>query len=357
MKTNKNKTFQFLMILCLFFFSRLQAQCYLPYIEYNLWGLLDDSLHEVLPPKYDYIKNYNQHFWVYRKGLKYGILDSALKELTPPNFSVIYFIDKQKYLVEEDQKYVVKYWKDTLSIFLEVDTIHQAFAQWVHVEVNTKQGIMNYQNEWKIPPIYDEILTNGKDIIVLEDNLYYFMDTTHKKRLSRGFEEARFFSENLAAVKEDELFGFIDEKGNWVTHKEFLNAQNFQEKLAPVERNHRWGFINAKNELAIPYMYDYVYPFEKGKAIVQFKGKWGVINPSGKILIPLEYDEICFFEHPLFLVRHKNLWGILNEKQEWIIKPEFVDFRKFHCGYWIMFYEDKTSVIVNEKGIKIWRNL
>jgi len=332
------------------------AQCYLPYIEHNRWGLLNDSLTEVLPPQYDWIKNYNDQFWIYKKGLKYGILNSKLQELTPSNYEVIYWIDSEKFLAYENKKYLLKYWKDSTFITFDIDTLYQAFRDWIHAERNNKQGILNYHQEWKIPPIYDELMTNGLDIIVLENQLYYYLDTTHQKKIANGFEEAHFFSEKLAAVKKDELYGFIDEKGNWITQKEFLNAQSFQENIAPVEKNNRWGYINRNNQLVIPYMYDFAYPFFKGKAIVQFKGKWGIISPTGKIVLPLEYDEIQYFEKNLFLIRIKHLWGIMNEKQEWLVKPEFVDFRKFHCGYWIFNNEYKTQVIINEKGEKVWKN-
>lgn len=353
-----NKIFFFVLIFWILIkvFHKVNAQCYLPYIEYNQWGLLNDSLQEILIPKYDYLKNYDANFWIYRKGFKYGILNSNLQEITAPNFSVIYWIDTNKYLVLENNQYVIKYWKDTTFTILNVDTVYQAFSSFIHVGINSKQGVLNYQNVWKIPPIYEEILTNGKDIIVWE-NGYYYVDTTHQKRFSQKFEEASFFSEHYAAVKQDEVYGFIDEKGNWITQKEFMNAQSFQEGLAPVEKNHRWGFINQSNQLVIPYIYDYAQPFQNGKAIVQFKGKWGVIINSGKILIPFEYDEIQFFEKSLYIVRMKNLWGIINEKREWLNKPEYIDFKKFHCGYWIFFHENKTSTVFNEKGIKIWQNL
>ncbi len=350
------KPYLLIVVLSLFFY-RLQSQCYIPYIEYNKWGLLNDSLHEVIVPKYDYIKNYNDDFWIYRNGLKYGVLDKNLQEILPANYQVFYWIDKQKFLALENQQYVLRSWLDNTSFFLEVDTIHQAFSNFMLVEVNRKYGILNYRMEWLIPPVYDEILTNGKDIIILEDNLYYYVDTLHRKRYIKGFQDAYFFSEGLAFVKEDDLYGFINEQFQWVTNKEFLNAQSFQEGLAPVERNHRWGFINKNNQLVIPYIYDYVFPFERNRAIVQFKGKWGVIQPSGRIVIPLEYDEILPFESNLWLIRVKHLWGIKNEKGEWLVKPEFVDFRRFHCNYWMFFYENRNSVIIDKQGVKVWKNI
>lgn len=351
------KIYIYLLINIFYFNDSLKAQCFLPYVEYNLWGLLNDSLHEVLPPKYDYLKNYNDDFWIYRKGFYYGILNSSFHELTPPDFSVIYWIDKQKYLVLQNDKFILKYWQDTLEVTFEVDTIYQAFDNFIHVEVNDKQGILNYRKEWKIPPIYEEVKTNGKDIIIFENQQYFYVDSTNKKTILEGFEEANFFSEGLAVVKKDELFGFINVKGQWVTNKEFLNAQGFQENFAPVEKNHRWGFINKNYQLTIPYIYDFVYPFNYGKAMVQFKGKWGVISTTGKVLIPLNYDEIYLFENHNFIVRNKNLWGIMNAQQEWIIPPSFIDFKKFHCHYWIFYYEDKSFAIVNHHGEIVWKNL
>jgi len=338
-------------------FFNLQSQCYIPYVEHNRWGLLSDSLHEVLVPQYDYLKNYNSNFWIYKKGLNYGILSKNFQELTPPDFSVIYWIDTQKYVVYEKQNYSIHFWNDTTQLILNVDTVHAVYPNFILVEVNSQKGILNYQNEWKIPPIYQEVITNGTDIIVMEEDKYYFVDMLHKKKLKYGFEEAYCFSEGLALVKWNELYGFVNQEGKWITDCEFLNAQPFQEGLAPVEKNNRWGFINTKNELVIPYIYDFVFPFYKGRAIVQYKGKWGVINQTGKIILPLEYDEIQNFENQIFIVRMKHLWGIMNDQQTWLIPPEFIDFKKFHCSYWIFYTENQVQVIVNEKGKKIWINL
>jgi hypothetical protein len=60
------------------------------------------------------------------------------------------------------------------------------------------------------------------------------------------------------------------------------NAKDFSEDLAAVERAGKWGYIDKTGKEVVPCVYDDAYAFHEGLAQVKQAGKWGYIDTTGK---------------------------------------------------------------------------
>ena len=111
---------------------------------------------------------------------------------------------------------------------------------------------------------------------------YGFIDKTGKEIVPLVYDEARSYSEGLAAVRKGKKWGFIDLNGNDVTRFEFDDARSYSEGLATVKKGKKWGFIDLKGNVVIPFDFDAVVePFRGGFAVVYKGHGYGLVDKYG----------------------------------------------------------------------------
>jgi hypothetical protein len=96
---------------------------------------------------------------------------------------------------------------------------------------------------------------------------------SHKVNQQFGLElvNASNFGNQRAAVQEEEngKYGFIDHSGRYVINPTFEDAKPFTEGLAAVRRNKRWGYLKKSGEMQIPNNYPlFADEFTAGLAVV-----------------------------------------------------------------------------------------
>src|ERR1700733_4949326 len=84
-------------------------------------------------------------------------------------------------------------------------------------------------------------------------------------------------------------WGYIDHKGNVSIPFHFDNAKSFSDGLAAVWIDHLWGYIDKTGKVVIPAHFQTVEPFSHGYAAVANNGKWGFIDKTGKIVVDTAY--------------------------------------------------------------------
>ncbi len=114
---------------------------------------------------------------------------------------------------------------------------------------------------------------------------------THKgnKQFDLELVKATNFGDQLAAVQEEEngKYGFIDHSGRYIINPTFDNAKPFTEGLAAVRLNKRWGFVKKSGEMQIPNNYPlFADEFSAGLAVVSdpVDGAQMYINTDGRTL-------------------------------------------------------------------------
>lgn len=86
-------------------------------------------------------------------------------------------------------------------------------------------------------------------------------------------------------------FGFVDRSGREAIPLSFDDAREFSEDLAAVKFNGRWGFVDESGAAAIPFSYEDAGSFRAGLAAVRINGLIGFINRTGALVIPFRYSD------------------------------------------------------------------
>ncbi len=126
----------------------------------------------------------------------------------------------------------------------------------------SKYFFVNEKGE-RVDGDFDEVLSLSEGIGLVkvkneETKLdeYFYYDVENKQKIEieetegyvNSFEEGKYFSEGLAAVKIDGKWQFIDKKGKLAIKEKFDDVMSFRGSVAKVEKNGESFFINKKGE-------------------------------------------------------------------------------------------------------------
>lgn len=149
------------------------------------------------------------------------------------------------------------------------------------------------------------------------------------------FEEARYFSEGLAAVRSGGKSGFISPKGDFVINPQFDTAYSFSEGLAAVVMDHKLGFIDTSGKIVINPQFDtdrelsILSFFSDGLALVKSGQKFGFIDKTGKYVINPQFGFAAPFSEGLALATNSERpgsdasFGFIDKTGKFIINPQF----------------------------------
>lgn len=127
---------------------------------------------------------------------------------------------------------------------------------------------------------------------------------------------------DLFPVMQGSLFGYIDRSGSFVIGRDFNDARDFSEGLAAARKGlHNYGFIDATGGFVIEQKYYDVTSFCEGVAFVLDKdteqgGLWGAINRQGELILPHSLFEVTDFSEGLALVRGEGGYYFINADME-----------------------------------------
>ena len=166
-----------------------------------------------------------------------------------------------------------------------------------------------------------------------------YTDKFGKTLIPSKYEDARQFSEGLAAVKLNRKWGFIDANDSIVIPLAYGWASSFGEygfeglSIVKIDNNFergvgitslgKTGLINKAGEVILPLSYVYIAPIVNGLTLINdgsaaieetdsYNGKYGFINSEGKIVVPCLYDRAEPFLSKISLVKKNGKWGGLN---------------------------------------------
>lgn len=174
-----------------------------------------------------------------------------------------------------------------------------------------------------------------------------YTDKFGRTLIPSKYEDARQFSEGLAAVKLNRKWGFIDANDSIIIPLSYGWVSSFGEygfeRLSIVKINNNFeravgitslgktGLINKSGKIVLPLSYVYIAPIVNGLALINdgsdaieetdsYNGKYGFINSEGKIVIPCLYDYAEPFLSKISLVNKNGKWGGLNSKGKEVIQ-------------------------------------
>jgi len=183
-------------------------------------------------------------------------------------------------------------------------------------------------------------------------------------------------------VIEDNLYGYINTKGEFAIKPTFLYASNFSEGLAIAvvdstilkgglsrEIEYTYGYVNQKGQFVIkpklkikeygislwPRFLDDKFCFHDGMAAYRDEsGKYGFINRKGKAVIKPDFEDIKTFSNGLAVVKmptdtkqldEKSNWGVIDTKGNLVVDYIYQNIQRYHENRAIARIETKRDSV------------
>jgi hypothetical protein len=207
-----------------------------------------------------------------------------------------------------------------------------------------------------------------------------FVDASGQFRIPAQYDEARWFSEGLAAVRVGSKWGYIDEAGQTAIDFQYGSAGAFEHGRAGVifgeyrrvneiaeisanadrhgiidktgriivkgldsiggifegrmaaEKNDRWAYLDADGVAVTRFIYEDASRFVDGLAAVRKNGKWGYIDENGKVVIPFKFEEVDKFSEGLAVIKKDGKSGYIDKNGRIVIPLEFDEADTFQTG-------------------------
>ncbi|HEY8687646.1 MAG TPA: WG repeat-containing protein, partial [Chitinophagaceae bacterium] len=207
------------------------------------------------------------------------------------------------------------------------------YEKLLPVKKNNKWGIINDSNKLVVPFHFDFIGDFNEDGVAVctigafnhlnfikRYNLRYFSIPCYGFIDKKGriinqaylYNNVRQFSDGLAAVQkpitkkweEKGKWGFINSHFDEVLSFYYQDAKSFSNGLAAVREyknygDSKWGFIDKSGKLIIGYKFDNAYSFSKVSfdpdidlAAIEINKKWGFIDKEGNLIIECKFEEV-----------------------------------------------------------------
>jgi WG repeat protein len=192
--------------------------------------------------------------------------------------------------------------------------------------------------------------------LVQRQGKFGFMDAAGVVVIPASFDEARPFSEGLAAVRTGNCWTFVSETGARVQPNCFDAASSFSDSLAAVLRGDAWGFVNSNGAFAITPRFERTKEFTQRLAPVRRDGRWYYIDRTGREVLapPGGYRDADTFSEGLAPVRTDQYFEYIDREGTTVIPARFSDAQPFSEGLAAVrerdspFYEfiDRTGRVV-----------
>lgn len=272
----------------------------------GLYGIVDSSKKVILPNQYQEIeKVYGNNLYVVSQDGSQKVIRGNGEEVLTQGFEEIEAILKTEnegiiYIL--NGKYGVMNLTGEVLINAQYDALVEAKPNIFIATKDGKQGIVDIENQEKVPFQYSSIIYNETgDIYVAEDESFHshIMNSNYDVQLTgiliemntdKGYFELRQYdtykyynfrfeerdkkeiltNNTLYLDKKDNKYGFVDKNGNVVVEYVYDDAteQNAY-GFAAIKKDGKWGAINNKGEVVQEPIYtldDYL--------LIDFIGKW-----------------------------------------------------------------------------------
>lgn len=272
------------------------------------YGLISKTGQIVLPATYDELRyepgaDNRGRLILLSSEKKKGIANDNGQVLLSPNYDEIRVMTRGLFLVslqtEQGKRYGLI---DTLGkTILSPDLIRApTFLYKQHLlqinegtEAQPKVGLMNLNGKLLIPPVYQELVSFSKQIVVVKkEGKLGALALTGTELLPCSYDRL-YIDQNASVilVEQSQKSGLTDLKGKRILpiiYDDLLPARNGS---VVTNQAGKWNRMNLITKAVMPLPYDYIEP-QNNILIVQKANKFGVVDFEGNVLFPVLYHKI-----------------------------------------------------------------
>ena len=147
--------------------------------------------------------------------------------------------------------------------------------------------IINNEGNAKSSTEYADVVADEKNIVFRNDRLfvgdgtgYIMIDSSGKQIGNEKYENAHCFADSTyAAVENDGKWFFIDKNAKRLSDKTYEDARSYSNGLAAVKISGKWGFVDTDENVVIEQQFFGAKDFsEKGSCFIQTGDKWQLLK-------------------------------------------------------------------------------
>ncbi len=159
-----------------------------------------------------------------------------------------------------------------------------------------------------------------------------FVDMDGRLAIPLQFDDARDFSEGLAAARLGKKWGYIDTEGRWVIEPVYDNAWSFSEERAAVDQGKATLCLRPDGSTAFVAPSRKLGAFKQGLASCEIKRVWNYLTPNGDVAFTVTATAASEFSDGRALVLSKGHHGFIDLLGTLVIPFEFGAARAFSEG-------------------------
>ncbi len=146
-------------------------------------------------------------------------------------------------------------------------------------------------------------------------------------------------------------WGWIDTHNHPVIPAKFDDARDFSEGLAAVNYKGRWGYVDTKGAMRIEPQFMEARSFHEQKAAVKdFEGHMGFISATGDTIVPMKFINLGDYRNGLAQVQTETGWGYVDVRGKQVLKPQFQRTWPFVTKNCARVKEGKAFALIDEQG-------
>lgn len=320
------------------------------------WGFVDENGTEVVPPKYDYVYDYENGKAKVQLGEKTFWIDKDGNETSPPaaqsgaSFTVFCmpgsfgYIDVNGKWAIEPQFYAAHEFSEGLAATMalrssDLDCEEPEYeSEYLYSDYSGRRKLNLFGIGMRKRTEETESAQTSKPL----RRLFGYIDATGVTVIEAKYEIAMPFHNNRAYVCFRGKWGIIDRKGNWIMQPVLESPPGFSYVISAYREalfsyygrarsmyyyddvgvNPQESSGNSSRTTDSPPYID-VYSFSEGMGVIYYSGKFGVVDTSGKVVVAPVYDYISPFSQGLAAVRHADRWGYVDKKGKEVIPLKY----------------------------------
>jgi hypothetical protein len=198
----------------------------------------------------------------------------------------------------------------------------------------------------------EEILSKLTLLPVKIENAWGYMNKEGKLIIPATYDEAGYFSEDLAVVKKDQKYGYISKANKFMIDPKFDDAADFNQGRAVVELNDHVGLIDRNGFFVFDPIYSEIGPISEGKIFIKKDSLYGYYSKNRIALIPERFQEVESFENNIARVKIENNQAIIDSVGSFVVRPFYKSIDFFNDT--LLIYADSNKFgICNLDGISV----
>ncbi len=221
---------------------------------------------------------------------------------------------------------------------------------------NERWGYCDSSGAVRIPYQFEDAEYFSENLAVIElNNQKGYINKAGFILVMPQFSEADPFQNGQAIVETDSAAGIINTVGEWVLSPQYYSISGPFEGLYRVEQNEKYALFDAGGKQLTTFQFDELEPFSEDLAAAAIDGKAGFINTRGELVIPAQFDEAGDFKNGFARVSVDGKYGLIKPDGSWLLPAKYDNIRAV-SGNLFLVSDDKKCSYIDMQGKTLLRS-